>query len=63
MEESGNYACGVCKKGVGSNSILCNGCSKWIHEKSSKISGKLKENIGFKYKMCLKGKTVGSAGK
>ena len=52
----------MCKKGVGSNSILCNGCSKWIHKKCSKISDKLKENTGFRCEMCLKGKTVGSAG-
>ena len=60
--ESGKYPRGVCKKGVGSNSILCNGCSKWIHKKRSKISDKLKENTGFRCEMCLKEKTVGSTG-
>ena len=53
---------GVCKKGVGSNSILCNGCSKWIHKKCSKISGKVEKNTGFRCEMCLKGETVGSTG-
>jgi len=29
VEEKGMCPCGVCKKGVGNNSILCYGC-KWI---------------------------------
>ena len=30
VEEKGEWPCGVCKKGVGNNSILCHGCKKWI---------------------------------
>ena len=28
VEEKGKRPCGVCKKGVGNNSILCHGCEK-----------------------------------
>ena len=31
VEEKDKWPCGVCKKGVGNNSILCHGCKKWIH--------------------------------
>ena len=27
----GEWPCGCCSKGVGSNSILCNKCKKWFH--------------------------------
>jgi len=32
VEEKGKWPCGVCKKGVGNNSILCHSCKKWIHK-------------------------------
>jgi len=28
VEEKGKWPCDVCKKGVGNNSILCDGCKK-----------------------------------
>ena len=31
--------CGVCGRGVGSNSIQCISCQKWIHKKCSGIKG------------------------
>ena len=34
-------ACGVCGRGVGSNSILCISCQKWVHKKCSGIKGSL----------------------
>ena len=40
-EESGNYPCGVCRQGVGDNSIKCSACHKWIHKRCSGISGRL----------------------
>ena len=52
-EESGKYPCGVCKKDVGANSILCKGCGKWIHRKCSKCAGKLKENTNFRCSVCV----------
>jgi len=29
------WPCGVCSKGVGSNSLQCNSCQKWVHKKCS----------------------------
>ena len=39
--KSGKYPCGVCSKGVGSNSIKCTSCHSWVHKRCSGISGKL----------------------
>ena len=30
---SGRYPCGVCGRGVGVNSILCNVCDRWVHKR------------------------------
>ena len=32
-EDSGNHPCGVCRKGVGDNSIRCVECLRWVHKK------------------------------
>ena len=32
---------GVCSKGVGSNSIQCSSCQKWVHKKCSSIKGSM----------------------
>ena len=32
---SGEFPCAVCRTGVGSNSIFCNGCKHWVHKKLS----------------------------
>ena len=32
---SGKYPCAVCRTGVGSNSIYCNGCKLCVHKKCS----------------------------
>jgi len=41
VEEKGKRPCGVCKNGVGNNSILCHGCKKWIHKQCSGVKGSL----------------------
>jgi len=41
VEEKGKWPCGVCKKGVGNDSILCHGCTKWIHKQCSGVKGSL----------------------
>ena len=38
VEEKGKWPCGLCKKGVGNNSILCHGCKKWIHKRCSGVN-------------------------
>ena len=34
-EETGRYPCAVCRKGVGSSSIQCSKCTKWVHKRCS----------------------------
>jgi len=41
-EEKGKWPYGVCKKGVGNNSILCHGCKKWIIKRCSGVKGSLR---------------------
>jgi len=35
------WPCGICSKGVGSNSLQCNSCQKWVHKKCSGIKGSM----------------------
>jgi hypothetical protein len=37
-EDSGEHPCGVCRKGVGRNSIFCVECHRWVHKRCSGIS-------------------------
>lgn len=50
--EVGRWPCGVCRKGVGSNSILCQTCNHWVHRKCSGISGRLRADLEFVCKRC-----------
>src|SRR5260221_13344322 len=50
VEESGKWHCGVCGKGVGSNSLQCMRCLKWVYKKCSGISGSMYVN-GVQVKM------------
>ena len=38
LKDYGEYLCSVCRKGVGSNSIYCAGCSHWVHKKCSGVT-------------------------
>ena len=51
------YPCGVCSRGVGKNSIFCVHCKHWIHKSCSGISGRLKEDPGYKCPACTSGKS------
>jgi len=42
VEEKGKWPCGVCKKRVCNNSILCHSCKKWIHKRCSGVKGCLR---------------------
>jgi len=35
------WPCGVCCKGVGSNSLQCTSCQKWVHKKCSVKGGEV----------------------
>jgi hypothetical protein len=49
------YLCGVCRKGVGDDSIQRIKCKQWIHKRCSKIKGPLKAIMNFKCARCLMG--------
>ena len=42
-EDSGKHLCGVCRKGVASNSIFSVECLRWIHERDVVASRRSKE--------------------
>jgi len=50
VEEKGKWPCGVRKKGVGNNSILCHSCKKWIQKqcgvKGSRLTAEAVRLIG-----------------
>jgi hypothetical protein len=54
-DNSGKWPCGVCRKGVGTNSIFCVSCSKWIHRRCSGLKGKLREVPGYQCVRCVEG--------
>ena len=35
LQSSGEFPCAICRTGVGSNNIFCNGCKHWVHKKCS----------------------------
>jgi hypothetical protein len=49
----GKYPCGVCGRGVGSNSILCTTCNKWCHKKCSNLRN-LNGVAGFCCPACVR---------
>ena len=56
------WPCGVCSKGVGSNSLQCTSCQKWVHKKCSGIKGSMsKVEKSFICRGCLN--PVTSAGR
>src|SRR5260221_614300 len=53
VEESGKWHYGVCRKGVGSDSLQCTSCLKWVHKKCSGISGSLQAaSVTYVCKWC-----------
>ena len=48
------WPCGVCSKGVDSNSLQCTSCQKWVHKKCSGIKGSMsKVATSFICRGCL----------
>jgi hypothetical protein len=52
--KSGKFPCGVCRKGVGANSIKCTSCKSWVHKKCSGISGRLSNVSDFHCAKCVR---------
>ena len=51
LQSSGEFPCAVCRTGVGSNSIFCNGCKHWVHKKCSGLK-RLKKNPDYRCTWC-----------
>jgi len=41
VQKAARWPCGVCGRGVGSNSIQCTSCHKWVYKKCSGIKGSM----------------------
>jgi len=41
MHKAPRRSCGVCGRGVGSNSMQCSSCHKWVHNKCNCIKGSM----------------------
>ena len=51
LQSSGESPCAVCRTGVGSNSIFCNGCKHWVHKKCSGLK-RLKKDPDYRCTRC-----------
>ena len=51
LQSSGKFPCAVCRPGVGSNSIFCNGCKHWVHKKCSGLR-RLKNDPDYRCTQC-----------
>ena len=61
-QEAVRWPCEVCSKGVGSNSLQCTSCQKWVHKKCSGIKGSMSKVMkSFICRGCLN--PVTSAGR
>jgi len=41
MHNTARWPCCVCVRGVGSNSVQCTSCHKWVYKKCSSINGSM----------------------
>ena len=55
VENFGKNPCGVCRKGVGNNSILSVECVRWVHERYRGFTGRLNRTVDFYCRRCLDG--------
>ena len=51
LQSSGKFPCAVCRTGVGSNSIFCNGCKHWVHKTCSGLK-RLKKDPDHRCARC-----------
>ena len=53
----GKFLCAVCRKGVGSNSMLCLFCRYWMYERCSgilEVNGKRIASLNVRHLECSK---------
>src|SRR5260221_8913424 len=55
VENSGKFPCGICRKGVGVNSICCISCKKWVHKRCSGVVGNIEKMVDFMCRDCSGG--------
>jgi len=54
------WPCGVCGRGVGSNSIQCTSCQNWVHRKCSALNGSMYKVIKtFVCRVCVNPVDIG----
>ena len=53
--EQGRYPCGCCGKGVGVNSVWCDGCRRWIHKRCSGLHDVKQAGTNFRCSLCTRG--------
>ena len=54
VQKAARWPCCACDRGVGSNSIECTSCQKWVHEKCNGIKGSMyKVMRSFICRRCL----------
>ena len=51
LQSSGEYPCAVCRTGEGNNSVYCNGCKLWVHQKCSGLQ-RLTPNPDYRCARC-----------
>ena len=51
LQSSSEFPCTVCRTGVGSNSIFCNGCKHCVHKKCSGLK-RLKKDPDYRCTQC-----------
>src|SRR6267154_2198317 len=55
VENMGKFPCGICRKGVGVNSICCGSCKKCIHKRCSGVVGNIEKLVNFTCRNCVVG--------
>ena len=53
--QRGRYPCGVCGKGVGANSIWCQCCERWCHQRCSELRNLRRAGDNFRCFTCVRG--------
>ncbi|CAL4192252.1 unnamed protein product, partial [Meganyctiphanes norvegica] len=53
--KSGFFPCGCCWKGVGANSLWCEGCQRWCHKRCSKLKSVYEAGENFRCPTCIRG--------
>src|SRR6267154_4091303 len=55
VENMGKFSCGICRKGVGVNSICCRSCKKRINKRCSGVVGNIGKMVNFMCRNCAAG--------